>query len=104
LLCAELWDYIEQLHQLVHSLEARVQKTQNNVEQIRNIMGVWSKVALFERPDGKKDTLLCIEDRPEHVQRRYVQSKMEYNQCGTQHFVLMFRCYRSDYILSGTLR
>ncbi|XP_021937393.1 dynein beta chain, ciliary isoform X2 [Zootermopsis nevadensis] len=67
----KLWDYIEQLHQLVHTLEARVQQTQNNVEQIHNIMGMWSKVALFERPDGKKDTLLCVEDRSEHVQRRY---------------------------------
>jgi hypothetical protein len=77
LFCTELWDYIEQLHQLVHSLETRIQQTQNNVEQICNIMGVWSKVALFERPDGRKDTLLCIEDQPEHVQRRYVPSKME---------------------------
>ena len=73
MICLELWDYIEQLHQLVHSLEARVQQTQNNLEQIRNIMSVWSRVALFERSDGKKDTLLCTEDRSEHVQRRYVQ-------------------------------
>ena len=78
LLCLELWDYIEQLHRLVHSLEARVQQTQDNLEQIRNIMSVWSKVALFERSDGKKDTLLCIEDRSEHVQRRYGQQKMGY--------------------------
>lgn len=104
MLHAELWDYIEQLHQLVHTLEARVQQTQNNVEQIHNIMGMWSKVALFERPDGKKDTLLCVEDRSEHVQRRYVQLEMEYNQCETQHSLLMFRHYRSDYILSGTMK
>ena len=75
MLCSELWDYIERLHRLVHSLEARVQQTQDNIEQIQNIMSVWSKVALFERSDGKKDTLLCIEDRSEHVQRRYVQQK-----------------------------
>jgi hypothetical protein len=78
LLCSELWDYIERLHRLVHSLEARVQQTQNNLEQIRNIMSMWSKVALFERSDGKKDTLLSVEDQSEHVQRRYVQLKMEY--------------------------
>lgn len=79
LLYSELWDYIERLHQLVHSLEARVQQTQDNIERIRNIMSVWSKVALFERSDGKKDTLLCIEDRSEHVQRRFVQSEMNFN-------------------------
>ncbi|GFG28503.1 hypothetical protein Cfor_03628 [Coptotermes formosanus] len=67
----ELWDYIERLHRLVHFLEARVQQTQDNLEQIRNIMSMWSKVALFERSDGKKDTLLSIEDQSEHVQRRY---------------------------------
>lgn len=76
MLCLELWDYIERLHRLVHSLEARVQQTQDNLEHIRNIMSVWSKVALFERSDGKKDTLLYIEDRSEHVQRRYGQQKM----------------------------
>lgn len=91
LLCSELWDYIERLHQLVHSLEARVQQTQDNLEQIRNIMNVWSKVALFERSDGKKDTLLCIEDRSEHVQRRYVQQKMEYFYRWRHIYVLIFR-------------
>lgn len=95
---ADLWDYIEQLHQLVYHLEARVQQTQTNVEQIRKIMGVWSKVALFERSDRKKDTLLCIEDRPDHVQRRYVHSEAGYNWCGTQNYVLMFRHYRSGCI------
>lgn len=79
LLYSELWDYIEQLHQLVHSLEARVQQTQDNIERIRNIMSVWSRVALFERSDGKKNTLLCIEDRSEHVQQRFVQSEMNFN-------------------------
>lgn len=91
LLCSELWDYIEQLHRLVHSLEARVQQTQDNLEQIRNIMSVWSKVALFERSDGKKDTLLYIEDRSEHVQRRYVQQKMEYFYNWRHSCVLIFR-------------
>jgi len=91
LLCSELWDYIERLHRLVHSLEARVRQTQDNLEQIRNIMSVWSKVALFERSDGKKDTLLFIEDRSEHVQRRYVQQKMEYFYCWRHSYVLIFR-------------
>lgn len=72
MLYSDLWDYIERLHQLVHSLEARVQQTQNNIEQIRNIMSVWSKVALFQRSDGRKDTLLCIGNQSEHVQRRFV--------------------------------
>nr|CAD7405000.1 unnamed protein product [Timema poppensis] len=68
-----LWSYIERLHGLVHSLETRVQRTQSNVEQIRNIMSAWLKMPVFQRRDGKKDTLLCIEDRHEHTQRRYAE-------------------------------
>nr|CAD7570912.1 unnamed protein product [Timema californicum] len=68
-----LWSYIERLHGLVHSLETRVQRTQSNVEQIRTIMSAWLKMPVFQRRDGKKDTLLCIEDRHEHTQRRYAE-------------------------------
>ncbi|XP_068084396.1 dynein beta chain, ciliary [Anabrus simplex] len=67
----DLWDYIERLHQLVHSLETRVQKTQDNVEKIRVLMSSWYKVAVFERKDGKKDTLLHVEERQERTQKRY---------------------------------
>lgn len=67
-------------------------------------MGVWSKVALFERRDGKKDTLLCIEDRSEHVERRYVVLKMKYNCCGTQSLFCLDTDCRTCHILSGTLR
>nr|CAD7593188.1 unnamed protein product [Timema genevievae] len=70
---SDLWSYVERLHGLVHSLETRVQCTQSNVEQIRTIMSAWLKMPVFQRRDGKKDTLLCIEDRHEHTQRRYAE-------------------------------
>nr|CAD7428767.1 unnamed protein product [Timema monikensis] len=70
---SDLWSYIDRLHGLVHSLETRVQRTQSNVEQIRTIMSAWLKMPVFQRRDGKKDTLLCIEDRHEHTQRRYAE-------------------------------
>nr|CAD7441492.1 unnamed protein product [Timema bartmani] len=70
---SDLWSYVERLHGLVHSLETRVQCTQSNVDQIRTIMSAWLKMPVFQRRDGKKDTLLCIEDRHEHTQRRYAE-------------------------------
>jgi hypothetical protein len=103
LLHSELWDYIERLHQLVHSLEAHVQQTQDNIQQIRNIMAVWNKAALFERSDGKKDTLLSIEDRSEHVQRRFVQSEKNFNCYLTQHFVFMFSNILYDILIHQVL-
>ena len=55
----------------VHDLEKRVQNTKDNVEQIQKIMSTWSKVPLFERKEGKNESLLNLEDRPERLKKRY---------------------------------
>ncbi|KAK6645275.1 hypothetical protein RUM43_001551 [Polyplax serrata] len=71
----DLATYVEKLFEMVGSLDRRVQKTQDNVNLIRNIMSAWLKNPLFERKDGKKDSLLCLEEKSERIQKRYAEMK-----------------------------
>jgi len=65
-----LEQYIQNLFDLVGGLERRVQNTQKNVSALRNVMSTWIKMPLFERRDGKKDTLLALDLRQERIQKR----------------------------------
>lgn len=56
-----IWEYIEQTREMVHTLERNVQSTKTNVEAMNTLMSKWSVSALYDRKDGKKDTLLNIE-------------------------------------------
>lgn len=66
-------EYLLNLRQPVETLQARMQKTQQNIVQIRSIMSTWIKMPLFERKDGKKDTVLCLEERNDRITRRYAE-------------------------------
>ena len=65
------WEYIEETREKVRDLEQRVQKAKDNVEKIQKIMATWSKVPLFERKEGKNESLLNLEDRPDRLNKRY---------------------------------
>ncbi|KAM3922058.1 dynein axonemal heavy chain 9 [Leptodactylus fuscus] len=65
-----VWDYIQQVRDMVHDLERRVQKARDNVEEIQTIMKTWV-LPIFERKDGKKETLLNLDDRSERLEKRY---------------------------------
>lgn len=64
-------DYLNELRQPVERLQARMQKTQSNLERIRAITSTWTKIPLFERKDGKKDAVLCLEERNDRIAKRY---------------------------------
>lgn len=64
-------DYLNELRQPVERLQARMQKTQSNLERIRSITSTWTKIPLFERKDGKKDAVLCLEERNDRISKRY---------------------------------
>ncbi|GLH12097.1 uncharacterized protein GBIM_16851 [Gryllus bimaculatus] len=51
----------------------RLAKTQSNVEAVRALVGAWHRVALFERRDGRKDALLCLDDRQDRTAKRYAE-------------------------------
>ncbi|XP_069510616.1 dynein axonemal heavy chain 9 [Ambystoma mexicanum] len=65
-----VWDYIQVTRDSVHDLERRVQKAKDNVEEIQAIMKTWVS-PIFERKDGKKETLLNLDDRTDRLEKRY---------------------------------
>ena len=66
-----VWDYIETARDMVHDLEMRVQKAKDNVEKLQKIMASWSKTSLFERKEGKNESLLNLDDRNDRLKKRY---------------------------------
>lgn len=65
-----IWEYIQEVRDSVCDLENRLQRTKDNVEEIQNCMRSWA-CPMFDRKEGKKDTLLSLEDRAERLDRFY---------------------------------
>ena len=68
-----MWEYIEGARDLVHDLEMRVQKSKDNVDKLKKIMATWSKTSLFERKEGKNESLLNLDDRVDRREKRYTE-------------------------------
>ena len=64
-------EYIKSIHATVQDLEERLQKTKDNVENIRKIMKVWSESPLFDRKIEKEPGLINLGDREDRLKKRY---------------------------------
>ena len=73
-------EYIQETRDKVHDLEMRVQKSKDNVENISKIMATWSKTPLFERKEGKNESLLNMDDRDDRLKKRYGEVEEAGNQ------------------------
>ncbi|KAL4716976.1 hypothetical protein ACJJTC_012787 [Scirpophaga incertulas] len=71
----DLLAHLQELHKLVESLYERMSKVQENLRKIKSILEEWSSQPLFERKNGKKDTLLNLDDRTDRVNHRYTKIK-----------------------------
>lgn len=67
----DLWEYMVKLHDLVGNLQQHLQKSQDNLQEIKHVLIPFARQPLFERKDGKKNTVLCIEERDERINKRY---------------------------------
>ncbi|XP_051851510.1 dynein axonemal heavy chain 9 [Antechinus flavipes] len=65
-----IWDYIIKITASVHDLEQRIQKTKDNVNEIQNIMKTWES-PIFKRKDGKKESLLHLQEHQEQLEKYY---------------------------------
>uniref|UniRef100_A0A2K5EHB9 Dynein axonemal heavy chain 9 n=1 Tax=Aotus nancymaae TaxID=37293 RepID=A0A2K5EHB9_AOTNA len=65
-----IWDYVTQITSRIHDLEQRIQKTKDNVEEIQNIMKTWV-APVFKRKDGKKESLLSLDDQHDRMEKYY---------------------------------
>ncbi|KAK7067107.1 hypothetical protein SK128_011277 [Halocaridina rubra] len=70
-----VWEYIEVLRDTVHNLERRVQKVQENVRRLDDILDTWVQKPIYQRKDGKKETLLSLDDKADRLKK--VNMKME---------------------------
>lgn len=66
----DVWPYIQEVRDSVCDLESRLQRTKDNVEEMQRCMRSWA-TPVFDRKDGRKDTLLSLEDRAERLERFY---------------------------------
>lgn len=65
-----IWEYIQRVRDTVRELESSLQRTKDNVEEIQAVMKTWV-TPIFERKEGKKDSLLNLEDRTERLEKCY---------------------------------
>ncbi|KAM6469113.1 dynein axonemal heavy chain 9 [Liasis olivaceus] len=65
-----LWDCISHMVNSVRNLEQTIQKTKDNIEEIQNIMKSWV-FPVFERKDGKKESLLYLDNQHERLDKHY---------------------------------
>eukprot|EP00064_Thunnus_orientalis_P003474 superscaffoldBa00000283_g3483 len=65
-----IWEYIQEVRDSVCDLESRLQRTKDNVEEIQSCMRSWA-CPMFDRKEGKKDSLLSLEDQAERLDRFY---------------------------------
>lgn len=72
-LLSDIMDYLKKLREPVERLQVRMQKTQFNLSEIKRITSMWVKQPLFERKDGKKDSVLCLSERASRVAKRYTE-------------------------------
>lgn len=64
-------DTIETVHEKMKLLYDRVLHAQKNVNTLITNIEVWSHEPLYERKDGKRESILGLDDRQERVNRRY---------------------------------
>ncbi|XP_033840356.1 dynein heavy chain 9, axonemal isoform X2 [Periophthalmus magnuspinnatus] len=66
----DVWPYIQAVRDGVCDLESRLQRSKENIEEIQRITRVWA-TPVFERRDGRRDTLLGLEEQAERMERFY---------------------------------
>lgn len=68
--CQGIWEYVEKTRDMVHVLQKSVHSAKTNVEKINELMSKWCIAPLYDRKDGKKDTLLNIEEKGQTLKKR----------------------------------
>ncbi|XP_028130568.2 dynein beta chain, ciliary-like [Diabrotica virgifera virgifera] len=82
---------VRQVYESTKQLTDRVKKAQLNITNLMAAITEWSTKPLYERKDGKKENLLCIDERAERCQKRYDQI----TQCSLQ----LEQALRENYFL-----
>nr|XP_060503678.1 dynein axonemal heavy chain 17 [Panthera onca] len=68
-------EYIQDLREILHNLQNRMQKAKQNIDGISQAMKDWSANPMFERKDNKKEALLDLDGRMVNLNKRYMAVK-----------------------------
>ncbi|CAD7668337.1 unnamed protein product [Nyctereutes procyonoides] len=68
-------EYIQEMREILHNLQNRIQKAKQNIDGISQAMKDWSANPMFERKDNKKEALLDLEGRVVNSNKRYTAVK-----------------------------
>uniref|UniRef100_A0A8C9JNR1 Dynein axonemal heavy chain 17 n=1 Tax=Panthera tigris altaica TaxID=74533 RepID=A0A8C9JNR1_PANTA len=68
-------EYIQDLQEILHNLQNRMQKAKQNIDGISQAMKDWSANPMFERKDNKKEALLDLDGRMVNLNKRYMAVK-----------------------------
>nr|XP_051697525.1 dynein axonemal heavy chain 17 [Oryctolagus cuniculus] len=71
----DVFQYIQEMREILHSLQNRIQRAKQNVEGVSQAMKDWSSNPLFERKDNKKEALLDLDGRMVNLNKRYTAVK-----------------------------
>lgn len=63
------------LHTLVGNLQQHLQKSQENIDEIKNVLIPYARKPLFERKDGRREALLSVDDREERTSKRCMEMR-----------------------------
>uniref|UniRef100_A0A2I3TJ66 Dynein axonemal heavy chain 17 n=1 Tax=Pan troglodytes TaxID=9598 RepID=A0A2I3TJ66_PANTR len=66
-----VFQYIQEVREILHNLQNRMQKAKQNIAGISQAMKDWSANPLFERKDNKKEALLDLDGRIANLNKRY---------------------------------
>nr|XP_031541762.1 dynein heavy chain 17, axonemal [Vicugna pacos] len=70
-----VFEYIQEMREILHNLQNRIQKAKRNVEGVSQAMKDWSANPMFERKDNKKEALLDLDGRVTNLTKRYTAVK-----------------------------
>uniref|UniRef100_A0A452UEF0 Dynein axonemal heavy chain 17 n=1 Tax=Ursus maritimus TaxID=29073 RepID=A0A452UEF0_URSMA len=68
-------EYIQEMREILHNLQNRIQKAKQNIDGISQAMKDWSANPMFERKDNKKEALLDLDGRVVNLNKRYTMVK-----------------------------
>ncbi|XP_036920260.1 dynein heavy chain 17, axonemal [Sturnira hondurensis] len=70
-----VFEYIQEMREILQNLQNRMQKAKQNVEGISQAMKDWSANPMFERKDNKREALLDLDGRLTNLNKRYTAVK-----------------------------
>lgn len=104
----------------VTEISGQLEKAQENIKALKKLVVGWTNKPLFERRDGRKDQLLCLDDiAKERKEKRYKEiretsvklkelidknKEILYNESTTNQMWNDYLAYVDDFVVEGLVK